>query len=128
MTMSAPIPTPALAGTAMKPLLPSSSAAIASTTTAPEPPQHPDIPTPTFRSTTRLVQVDVVVTDKAGNPVTGLKQEDFTVFQDGKPQAVRAFEAHVGGIAAQAPSVRAKQVLPPNTYSNVPGTTPDQSS
>ena len=39
-----------------------------------------------FHSSARLVQVSVVVEDKKGNPVTGLKKEDFTVMDDGKPQ------------------------------------------
>jgi hypothetical protein len=38
-----------------------------------------DIPPPTIRSNTRLVIVDVVITDKKGQPVSGLKAEDFTV-------------------------------------------------
>ncbi len=118
-------PTPALAGAAVKPLLPSSTPAPASTTSASEQPQHPDIPTPTFRSTTRLVQVDVVVTDKAGNPITGLKPEDFTVFQDGKPQPVRAFEAHV--LTPEARKTRVVPTLPANTYTNLPDSIQDQS-
>ena len=121
----APGPTPALAGVAAKPLLPPSTAAAVSTTSASEQPQHPDIPTPTFRSTTRLVQVDVVVTDKAGNPITGLKQEDFTVFQDGKPQPVRAFEAHV--LTPEARKTRVVPTLPANTYTNLPDSIQDQS-
>ena len=40
----APSPTPALAGAAVKPLLPTSTAAAVSTTSASEQPQHPDIP------------------------------------------------------------------------------------
>lgn len=80
-----------------------------------------------FHSITRLVQVDVVVTDKTGNPVKGLNQSDFTVLQDGKPQPVRAFEAHAGDNAAPALTSRPHQTLPPNTYSNAPGMTPDQS-
>jgi VWFA-related protein len=46
----------------------------------------------------RLVVLDVVVTDKAGNPVDGLRREDFTVYEDGKPQRLVSFEppsAHV---------------------------------
>ena len=124
-TVVAPGPTPALAGAAVKPLLPSSTAATASTTSAPESPHHPEIPTPTFRSTTRLVQVDVVVTDKAGNPITGLKEADFTVFQDGKPQPVRAFEAHV--LTPEARKTRVVPTLPANTYTNLPDSIQDQS-
>jgi Ca-activated chloride channel family protein len=33
------------------------------------------------------------VTDGSGNLVTGLKQEDFRVFEDGEPQAIEAFAA-----------------------------------
>ena len=71
------------------------------------------------------MQVDVVVTDKAGNPITGLKQEDFTVFQDGKPQPVRAFEAHV--LTPEARKTRIVPTLPPNTYTNLPDSIQDQS-
>jgi VWFA-related protein len=39
-----------------------------------------------------LVQVDAVVTDEKGNPVTDLKAEDFEVLQDGRPQRIRNFE------------------------------------
>ena len=76
---------------------------------------------PVFRSTTRLVQVDVVVTDKQGRPIPGLKQGDFTVMQDGKPQQVRVFEPHTGSAGAAGSTVAANTPkLPPNTYSNHP--------
>ena len=42
----------------------------------------------TVRITTSLIQVDAVVTDKNGNPVTDLKAEDFKIYQDGKLQKV----------------------------------------
>jgi VWFA-related protein len=38
--------------------------------------------------------VDVRVVDLAGNPVTDLKKEDFTVTEDGVPQEVRLFDGH----------------------------------
>ncbi len=41
--------------------------------------------------TSKLVQLDVVVTDGAGNQVTGLKASDFTILQDGKPQNISGF-------------------------------------
>jgi VWFA-related protein len=45
-----------------------------------------------FKATSNLVIVDVVVTDKAGKPIHGLKQSDFTVLEDGKPQKLSVFE------------------------------------
>jgi VWFA-related protein len=50
-----------------------------------------DIPTITIRANTRLVIVDVVVTDKKGLPVTGLKPEDFTLEENGMKQKVSVF-------------------------------------
>src|SRR5436190_10501949 len=46
----------------------------------------------TFSSSTNLVVVDVTVKDKSGKALEGLKQEDFSVFEDGKPQKVSVFE------------------------------------
>lgn len=50
-----------------------------------------DMPTITIRTNTRLITVDVVVTDKKGQPVTGLKADDFTVEENGKKQKVSVF-------------------------------------
>ena len=50
-----------------------------------------DVPTITIRANTRLVVVDVVVTHKKGQPVTGLKPEDFTLEENGKKQKVSVF-------------------------------------
>lgn len=49
---------------------------------------------PTIRSRTTLVPVDVRVIDAAGNPVTDLKKEDFTVLENGTTQEIRLFEAN----------------------------------
>lgn len=51
-----------------------------------------DVPTITIRTNTGLVVVDVVVTSKNGQPVTGLKREDFTVEENGKKQKVSVFD------------------------------------
>jgi len=72
-----------------------------------------DVPAVTIRANTRLVVVDVVVTDKKGQPVTGLKAEDFTVEENGKKQKVSVF---VPPGAAQP----AAQPLPPGILSNRP--------
>jgi VWFA-related protein len=48
----------------------------------------------TLQVTSRVVLTDVLVTDKQGNPVTGLTQEDFRIFDNGKPQTLASFEEH----------------------------------
>ncbi len=48
---------------------------------------------PTFRSTTRLVVLDVVVTDRAGKLVTNLSRSDFTLLEDGVRQSIASFES-----------------------------------
>src|SRR5687767_4377612 len=50
-------------------------------------------PIPTFSSGVQLVEVYASVTDASGNPVTGLRQGDFEVFEDGERQDVAAFAA-----------------------------------
>ena len=47
---------------------------------------------PTFSQATRLVVLDVVVTDEAGQIVPGLGRDDFSLLEDGRPQAIRNFE------------------------------------
>jgi len=44
-----------------------------------------------FRSTTRLIQVTVIASDKDGNPVTDLRKEDFDLLEDGQRQNVAVF-------------------------------------
>src|SRR5207302_10384683 len=43
------------------------------------------------RVETQLVSVPTVVTDRAGHPITGLRAENFAVFEDGQPQHVTNF-------------------------------------
>jgi len=52
--------------------------------------QQPQKP-PAFRIRTDVVSVDVVVRDKSGAIVTGLKPEDFEIREDGKPQQIVTF-------------------------------------
>lgn len=56
-------------------------------------PQQPARPQqqPTFRAGTNVVRVDVTVLDKRGSPLTNLTRADFTVSEDGVPQAIDAF-------------------------------------
>ena len=48
---------------------------------------------PAFPSRAEAVTLDVVVVDNKGRPVRGLVAADFTVFEEGQPQVVVAFEA-----------------------------------
>ena len=70
--------------------------------------------TPALRVTTRLIQLNVVVLDKNGHPVTGLKKEDFTIVDEGKEQPIGVFNVE-NAMAAQAVQPKA---LPPNTVTN----------
>src|SRR5262245_13264961 len=45
-----------------------------------------------LRVETELVLVNVVVRDKQGKPVTDLKQDDFTILEDGKAQKISSFD------------------------------------
>ncbi len=47
---------------------------------------------PTISVTTRLIIETVVVKDKKGNPIKGLTAKDFTVTEDGTPEAVKICE------------------------------------
>ncbi len=60
--------------------------------------------TPLIRSNTRVVLLDVVVTDKSGNPVRALNQSDFTIFEDGKPQKISSFEPPPSSNSAVLPT------------------------
>jgi hypothetical protein len=56
----------------------------------------------TFHADTRVVLTDVTVTDSKGNPVHGLPQSAFRIFDNNQPQAVASFEEHT---ATTQPSV-----------------------
>ncbi|HEV2114577.1 MAG TPA: VWA domain-containing protein [Terriglobales bacterium] len=71
------------------------------------------VPPPTIRVTTHLVLVDVVVTDKQGKSVLGLKPDDFTLEESGKKQQISLF---VTPEQNQPPAPG--PTLPPGIYSN----------
>jgi VWFA-related protein len=69
--------------------------------------------TPTFRTTTRLVELTVTALDKKDHPVTDLRLQDFTIQENGKPRPI-AFFKYDGG-----PSVEPKALpLPPGVFTN----------
>lgn len=67
---------------------------------------------PVIRTTTRLVQVSVVVTDKKGASIPGLTKENFTVLDEKQAQQIVVFEGASAGPAA--PPVK----LPFNIFTN----------
>ncbi|HZT77079.1 MAG TPA: VWA domain-containing protein [Vicinamibacterales bacterium] len=75
-------------------------------------PQSPDQPPPpTFRTGINYVRVDVIVSDKTGQPVNDLKEGDFEVLEDGKPQAIDAFKLiKLDGGAAESAKEPAKPI------------------
>jgi len=66
-----------------------------------------------LRSTTRLVQVSVIVHDKHGEPITGLTKDDFVILDEKKPQAIQIFSVQTN----QPTNVQA-QALPADTFTN----------
>jgi len=83
------------------------------TTEASKPPQTA---TSAIKVETRVVLLDVVVTDhKGGETIPNLRQEDFQVIEDGKPQAISAFEEHKRETTAPV----SLPALPPNVYTNI---------
>jgi VWFA-related protein len=73
----------------------------------------------TIRTTVSLVEIDVQVTDRDGKPVKGLKQEQFSVTEDGKAQKVSTFEYNdIERIETAATSDEAPITVPLGTVSS----------
>jgi Ca-activated chloride channel family protein len=51
-----------------------------------------DSQTPTLHVESRLVSVALNAVDENGSPVGGLTQDDFEIYEDGKPQKIAVFE------------------------------------
>lgn len=72
--------------------------------------QQPPTASGKIKAKTRLITIDVVVTDSHGAPIRGLKKEDFQIFEEhNRPQDIAQFEFidHTAGAApnpAMAPS------------------------
>ena len=77
----------------------------------------------TLRTTTRLVNLTVVVRDRGGAPVRGLTAADFTVLDEGKPQKIRVFQdANAAATAGAGGSIAARMKIsgpwPPWVFAN----------
>jgi VWFA-related protein len=92
----------------------------------PQEPARPQAPPPqpqrvplndkgTIRAAVNLVEVDVEVTDRNGNPVKGLKQDQFEVSEDGKIQKVSTFDSYDVERIEKAPNGGAAPATVPMT-------------
>lgn len=54
-------------------------------------PAEPELPRLVENIDVRVLNVDVVVTDKRGNPVTGLTKDDFEIYENNVPKAISNF-------------------------------------
>ncbi len=68
---------------------------------------------PAIRVATRMVQVNVIVHDGDGKPVSGLRKSDFHLFDQGQPQAISYFSEQTSRLTTPA-AVKAS----PNVFSN----------
>src|SRR5262245_40201518 len=77
-----------------------------------QPQQQPQTPPPVFRAGINYVRVDVIVSGRNGAPVADLKQSDFELTEDGKPQAIENFKFIKldGGIASSVAEGAPRQI------------------
>jgi len=54
-------------------------------------PAEPELPPLAMNIDVRVLDVDVVVTDKRGNPVTGLTKDDFEIYENNVPKVISNF-------------------------------------
>ena len=75
----------------------------------------PQADQPALRVTARSVVLDVIVTDRNGKPITGLKKDAFTVTESGAPQTVSFFEENT-----PLPSPKSVQIpqMPTDVFTN----------
>ena len=66
----------------------------------------------------RRVPIEIVVTDKDGNPVKGLWKDDFQVKEDKNPQTILSFDYQDGTTTSYVPPKLPQ--MPANTFVNVP--------
>jgi VWFA-related protein len=68
---------------------------------------------PTFRVQVEAIEIDASVTDLQGNVVTNLTQDDFEIFEDGKPQTITSFTlVNIPRPRAERPLFAARPIEP----------------
>src|SRR5437899_4988239 len=84
---------------------------------AQQPQQQPSSELPKLTETIdiRVINVDVVVTDKKGNSVTGLTKDDFQLYENGVPKNISNFY-EVEGKKALNVAITPAPNAPPTTF------------
>ena len=72
---------------------------------------RPDYATPLASDAEGLLKLDVVVTDKSGNPVTTLEPKDFTLLENDHTDKILSFHAFDGVLAKPNPPVEVILVI-----------------
>src|ERR1700733_3847498 len=78
-----------------------------------------------LKAASPLVVLDVVVTDKKGEPVHGLQASDFTVLERNQKMTLQSFEAYRDDQAPLPARQEARHALGPNVFANVADTRSD---
>jgi VWFA-related protein len=88
----------------------------------PSPEKTTDTTAVTFKTSSKTVVVDVVITDSKGRPIRGLSAQDFQMQEDGKPQRVNYFHEFSGAVSggndSGKPAPAAEPALPRNVFTN----------
>jgi len=88
---TSPVSTPAVSAAAV------SAPAVATPTTSVVPANEPRTPVQTLEMNVNRVLIPVVVRDKQGLPVVGLKKEDFQIYDNDKPRPISSFNVERRG-------------------------------
>jgi len=82
----------------------------------PETAQAPPPGATVLHTGAELVVVDVVVEDKDGHPIHGLKREDFTLSENKAPQTIRNFDEHTSNTPLE--KIEPLPPQPPGVFTN----------
>lgn len=74
-----------------------------------------------MRINTRIVNIDVIVRDRRGNPVEDLKDSDFKLYDNGQLQRIEFLDKFSDGVSASPTPEALPAKLPPNIFTNFPG-------
>ncbi|HXW18648.1 MAG TPA: VWA domain-containing protein [Candidatus Acidoferrales bacterium] len=76
-------------------------------------PQHRTHQTPPLRTSSDLVRIDVEVTDRSGAPIKGLRADQFSVTDNGKPQPITTFlYSDIEAVERAAPETQTPVTIP----------------